>query len=51
MYAREQIIWLAGKRHVCCVFGGGARLRERGWGADAHEAEAALCKAHPVEFC
>jgi len=25
------------------VFGGGARLGERGWGADAHAAEAALC--------
>ena len=25
------------------MFGGGARLGERGWGADAHTAEAALC--------
>jgi hypothetical protein len=25
------------------VFGGGARLGERGWGADAHAAEAAHC--------
>ena len=32
-HTREQIIWLAGKRHV---FRGGARLGERGWGADAH---------------
>jgi hypothetical protein len=28
---------------VCSEFGGGARLGERGWGADAHAAEAALC--------
>ena len=25
------------------MFGGGARLGESGWGADAHAAEAALC--------
>ena len=25
------------------MFGGGARLGERGWGADAYAAEAALC--------
>ena len=30
-------------RQAARVFGGGARLGERGWGADAHAAEAALC--------
>jgi hypothetical protein len=28
-------------RYAARVFGGGARLGERGWGADAHAAEAA----------
>jgi hypothetical protein len=31
------------------VFGGGARLGERGWGADAHAAEAALCVVRGVD--
>ena len=30
------------------MFGGGARLGERGWGADAHAAEAALCVVRVV---
>jgi hypothetical protein len=38
---REQIIRLAGKRHVCSG-AALALLGERGWGADAHAAEAAL---------
>jgi hypothetical protein len=45
---REQIIWLAGKRHVCS--GGGARfLRERGWGADAHAAD--MRQRRPFAWC
>ena len=31
------------------MFGGGARLGERGWGADAHAAEAALCVVRGVD--
>jgi len=31
------------------VFGGGARLGERGWGADAHAAEAALCVVRGID--
>ena len=38
---------LAGKRHVCPR--GGARLGERGWGADAYAAEAALCVVRGVD--
>ena len=31
------------------MFGGGARLGERGWGADAHAAEAALCVVRGID--
>ena len=36
-------------REAARVFGGGARLGERGWGADAHAAEAALCVVRGVD--